>query len=83
MKVLVFSVFDEKAVTYSNPIFLPHKGLAIREFSDVVKDESSVLAKHPADYRLCCLGEFDNVSGILIPFVQPEFVCSASEFVDV
>lgn len=80
--MLVFSVFDEKAQVYSTPVFLPHKGLAVREFSDVVKDKNSALAKHPSDYKLCLLGEFDNVSGGFLACPQPEFVCSAIEFVD-
>lgn len=83
MKQLIFSVYDEKAQTYSTPVFLPHKGLAVREFSDVVKDKNSALAKHPDDYKMMCLGEFDNVSGFISAFVQPEFICSAVEFVDV
>lgn len=77
---LVFSVFDEKGKFFSTPLFMPHKGLAIREFSDVARDQKSHIFKHASDYKLYCLGEFDNVSGQFLSYNQPEFLCNASDF---
>lgn len=82
MKMLIFSVYDEKAQSYASPVFLAHKGLAIREFSDVCRDKNSSIYKHASDYKVYCLGEFDNVSGIIKSNVVPEFICSAVEFLD-
>lgn len=81
MKLLVMSVFDEKATVYGTPIFVPNRGVAVRSFSDAVQESGSQFAKHAGDYKLYCLGEFDNVSGELIKLSAPEFVCHAVDFV--
>ena len=82
MKLQIFSVYDEKAAVFGTPIFLPHKGIAVREFSDIVLDKSSSIGKHPSDYKLMLLGEFDNVSGVFEGKAIPELVCTAVEFVN-
>jgi len=80
MKLTVFSIFDEKAQTFSKPFFLTHKGEAIRVFSDVVNDEKSMIAKHPEDYKLYKLGSFDDVSGVMESLPMPEFINNATDF---
>ena len=55
MKLQIFSVFDEKAQTFSKPMFMAHKGEALRAFQDVSKDENSMICKHAEDYKLYCL----------------------------
>jgi len=83
MKMKVYSVFDEKAKVFSPPFFMPHNGQAMREFGDLAVDKSTVIAKHPSDYKLYCLAEFDNVSGGFVGLPQPEFLAHASDFVDI
>lgn len=80
MKVNVYSIFDEKAAAYAPPFFMGHNGQAIRAFSDLVEDNKSAISRHPADYTLYKLGEFDDNSGV-IKGVQPEFLARASDFV--
>ena len=45
MKLQIFSVYDDKAAVFGTPIFLPHKGIAVREFSDIALDKSSSIDK--------------------------------------
>lgn len=80
MKLLVFSVYDIKACAYERPFFVPTKGEAIRAFGDIAKEEKHPISKHPEDYRLHCLGEFDNESGKLVSKDVPEFLVGASDF---
>lgn len=81
MKLLVFSVFDDKAQVYGNPVFVNSRGVAIRSFADAVEDKNTSFAKHPSDFKLYLLGEFDNVSGKMDSLNTPEFVSHAVEFV--
>jgi len=81
MRTKVFSVFDEKAKAYSNPFFMVHNGLALRAFSDLIQDQSTMIAKHPSDFKLYCIGEFDDCEGILITLEVPEFLANAIDFV--
>ena len=63
----VFSIFDVKADAYRNLFTMNTKAQAIRSFSDLAHDESTDVGKHPEDYRLVKLGEFDESSGALVP----------------
>jgi len=61
----VFSIFDSKAEAYNLPFFSPSKPAAIRSFIDAINDESTTLSKHPEDYFLYYIGEFDALTGYL------------------
>ena len=56
----VFVVFDSKMKSHLLPFFLPQEGMAERTFKDFVNDENHQFGKHPEDYTLICLGEFDE-----------------------
>lgn len=65
MIMKVFSVFDAKAAFFGNPFFDQREGSAIRAFADAVNsnDPNNGFARHPEDYTLYLLGEFDNEKG--------------------
>lgn len=75
----VFSVFDTKVGAYANPFFVPTKGAAIRSFTDACGDDSLPFKKHPGDYRLFRVGEWDDASGHLLTLDRPEPVMGADE----
>lgn len=79
-KLLVLAVFDEKANVFGNPVFEPNKGLAMRAFSEAVLAPDSFLGKHAGDFKLYCLGEYDNETGKIKSFNTPEFVSHASDY---
>lgn len=62
----MFSVFDSKAGVFATPFFMPTKGMAIRSFMDVSNDESTMLCKHPEDFSLFVIGEFDDEKGVVL-----------------
>lgn len=63
MNQLAFCVYDSKGETFMPPFFVPAKGLAIRAFEDCVNSNDHHFGKHPADYTLFYLGEFDTEIG--------------------
>ena len=63
MKHKMFSVHDVKAGAYFPPWFLHQVGMAIRCFSDCVNDPEHNFGRHPADYTLFEIGEFDDSTG--------------------
>jgi len=79
MKMFVFAVRDEKSGLFALPWFVASRGIAVRMFTDEVNRVASdnVMNKHFADFCLCALGEFDNVSGMFESKV-PEQVCDGS-----
>ena len=60
-------MYDVKSDLYNTPFFMPAKGQAIRAFVDLANDERSMICKHPGDFKLVDLGEFDDVTGDFFP----------------
>lgn len=80
MLIKIFSVFDSKAAFFGQPFCDQNEGSAIRNFSDAVNDGSNpnnLWHKHPEDFSLFNIGEFDNETGELIPSL-PKSLLTAS-----
>lgn len=62
MRYKICVVRDRALDAYGVPLFVASKGQAIRSFSDEVnrEDASNSLHKHPEDYELFYLGEYDD-----------------------
>lgn len=82
MILKVYALIDLKAGNYGTPFFCASNGLAIRMFSDLVRDPKTTLSRHPDDFQLFCLGEFDDNSGELISLNKPEYLSKAIEFIN-
>jgi len=77
MKLQIFALYDKKALAYVDVFHFPQIGQAIRQVEDLLKTQHP-LAKHPADYDLYKLGEFDDVSGSILPQDPgPQFIQTA------
>lgn len=79
MKMKMYSVFDSKISAFSRPFYSFKDASAIREFSDAVNhvDPNNQWNKHPEDFQLFCLGEFDDITGEIIPSL-PQALLPAS-----
>lgn len=66
MILYVFSVRDRAANVFGQPFFGLSTGAAIRGFGDEInrKAENNQLNKHPADFDLYILGEYDDSRGV-------------------
>lgn len=64
----VFSVFDVKAGSYMQPFFMQATGMAVRAFTDLLHDESTVFGKHPEDYTLFAIAEWDDQKGLFTSY---------------
>lgn len=59
----LYSIRDQKSETF-NPPFLQHShGEAERTFGELANDTKTQIGKHPTDYDLYYLGQFDTNSG--------------------
>lgn len=74
MKQHIFSVFDNKAEAFITPFFMPRPAMAERVFREMCNAEDHQFGKHPSDYTLFELGEFDDSNGSVTPCVpKPMF----------
>ncbi len=77
----IFSVYDSKAEAFLNPIFCPTRAVAIRSFTASAINPDSDFCRHPEDFSLFELGEFDPATGILKE-APKVLLGSAQEFSD-
>lgn len=80
MRLHMFAVFDSKVGVYASPFFCRSKGEALRSFEDACGDKGLPFGKHPGDYRLWYLGEFDDNTGVIYA-AELIALCGASDFV--
>lgn len=73
----VFSIFDKKAEIFNTPFFQLNDRVAVRSLCDLCADSRSFVSKHPEDYALYCLGDFDDRSGAIASAV-PVIVAEAT-----
>lgn len=73
MRYKIFCIRDRAADVYGQPIFLQSHGVAIRSFTDEVNREgdNNNLNKHPEDFDLFYLGEYDDADGTF-DVIRPE-----------
>jgi hypothetical protein len=83
MKLNVYSIHDKAATAFTQPFFMHNDGLAIRAFQDNVnaKDENNI-SKHPEQFSLFKLGEYDDATGVITPLPSPDFISGGLELVN-
>lgn len=83
MKKLIFSIYDVKGKFYSTPFYVINKPTAVRTFTDAVHDEQTLICKHPEDYSLYYLGEFEDEFCTFNLENAPELVHTALQLVNI
>lgn len=77
----VLSVYDCKAQMYSGPIFVVAVGVGVRAFADAVNDNQLEFSKHPTDYILFEIGDWDDNTGEFKNCVPPHQLGVGADFV--
>lgn len=81
MKLRIFSIFDSKLDAFAAPFFMSTIGQATRAFTDEASNPQSSLSKHPEDYTLFELGEFDDQNAAFTLHPSPKSIGLALDFV--
>jgi len=81
MKLNAYSIYDNKALVYGLPFFAPTDGAAIRSLRDLANDSNTTVGRHPRDFVLFCVGEFDDQTGGYSQVSPVRHVCDAQAVV--
>lgn len=81
MKKIMLAVYDSKVESYGVPFPADTVAQGVRDFTDAVNDSKTMFCKHPEDYSLFVLGEFDGSNGSLAALPAPRQVITALECV--
>lgn len=60
MKLKVFTIYDSKLEAYLQPFYMQTRGQAIRALTDTLADPKHQFSKHPSDFTLFELGEYND-----------------------
>ncbi len=71
MKMICCAIRDNKAEAWMTPMFFQAAGQAIRSFGDAVNDTNTDFGKHPEDYSIWHIGNWDSRSAIFDAEQQP------------
>jgi len=64
----LYILHDSKSESYTPPTTHPARGQALRSFGDAVNEvgnPNNMLAKHPGDFTLFEIGDFDLATGAI------------------
>jgi hypothetical protein len=83
MLQFVVSVKDRAADVFNRPFFVPHRNVAVRDFTDEVNRVAAdnQLNKHPDDFDLYLLGTFDDNAGTFDMEEQPVVLVRAKDVI--
>lgn len=62
-KLIVCSVFDSKVQCYAQPFFMRTLGEALRGWIEVSNDPQTQISRHPLDFSLMHIANYDESSG--------------------
>lgn len=67
MILKAFCLLDTKTGMHDAPFFMAHVGQATRAVADTASDTRNLIGRHPSDFCLMGIGEFDDQTGTLHP----------------
>lgn len=79
MNLKAFAVRDNKIASFKTPFYHHHTGEALRSWEDLANDPQSIVHKHPEDFSLYEIGEFNVDNGLMIPLELPHLLAGAKE----
>jgi len=86
MKVRIYGFHDKAAETFigdtAGLVLFKHDAVALRTFGDLVRQDGSIFQKHPEDFELITLGEFDTDTGIIEPWAAPAVLATAAQVLE-
>lgn len=79
----MYSIHDKAAQAFITPFFMHNKAMAIRAFADNINStEESNLSKHPEQFSLFQVGEFEDSIGKVTELDKPELIASGLEVLE-
>lgn len=80
-KVQIYSIYDKTAKTYNRPMEIINKGKAMQVFQAMVneKEKQSDLSRWPDQFSLYHIADFDNETGKLDAFTEPQHIANGVE----
>ena len=79
MKLNSYSIFDNQAKQYNNPMLLANDAVAIRQIRNELLNPNSQLSLSPQDFSIVKNGEYDTETGLYSNTEKLEIVVNVNE----
>lgn len=80
MSMKIYSLFDRKLAEFGSLAVSPNDGAIVRAILDIQGKTNTPMDRHPEDFDIYCLGEFDTLSGhIAASSGKSRLVCNVGE----
>ena len=60
----IYAIKDQAIEAFGQPFFVQAQGMAVRMFMDETRNRESQISKHPEDFELWYLGEYEPTTGL-------------------
>lgn len=70
----LYSIYDTKTETYGIPVAYSKDGEALRAFMDLIDQGDSIYSKHPEDFALVYIGQYNMDKGELMLIESKKFL---------
>ena len=83
MNKSLYAIRDNKVGQYGQPCIFRNHAEATRSFGDIVGDtanSNNLYAKHPADFSICYIGEFNAETGEISSCIPVQVLAVGSDF---
>lgn len=74
MKVKLYAVYDSASGVYDGPIPGKADGQMIRQFSDMAINADHAIGKHPEDFSLWAVGNWNDGTGELEEIINTKLI---------
>lgn len=82
MQLKMYTIRDQKADAYNPPFYKKTHGEAERDFTELVRDEKSMVSKYPEDYDLYFCGTYDDQTGLVESLKTPQHIAKAISLIN-
>lgn len=79
LNMCLYSVYDSKAESYSQPFFAVNDAVARRMFEQACNDGETPVCAHPEDYTLFRVGDWSSEAGKVQGLEAPVAIARAIE----
>lgn len=69
----------DRKVGFLAPVLADSDELAMRDVQNALRRGTGTLIDtHPEDFSLCCVGSFDQGTGVIASLSAPDFICEVT-----